>query len=105
MKHALIFVSIASLLAGCATPTVVDTRKVGDDSLSCAQIKSEYDYAEAAEKEARGERKVTGTNVAAALFFWPGLVATYVNTDEAIKAAKERKEYLLRLAEQKRCKL
>jgi len=102
----LLAITVAALLAaGCATPTVIETRKVGDDGLTCAQIKAEFDAAEQAEKEARGERKVTGTNVAAALFFLPGLVATYLNTDEAIDAAKERKANLLKLAEQKRCKI
>jgi len=95
---------MAMLLAGCATPTVIETRKIGDEGMTCAQIKSELEVAEKAEKAARDERKVTGTNVAAALLFLPGLVATYVNTDEAIDAARERKANLLDLAKQKRCK-
>jgi hypothetical protein len=36
----------------------------------------------------------TGTNTAAALFFWPGLFVTYSDANAAIKAADERKEYL-----------
>jgi hypothetical protein len=48
---------------------------------------------------------VTGTNVAAALLFWPGLIGTYANTEDAINATKERKENLLKLASAKNCKI
>ena len=99
---ALLFVTA---LAGCATPTVVETRKAGDSSLSCEQIKTEITEAERFEREARKERTVTGTNIAAAILFWPALLGTYSNTEQAINAARERKENLNRLAEKTNCKL
>ncbi|WP_205617094.1 hypothetical protein [Pelomicrobium methylotrophicum] len=48
---------------------------------------------------------MTGTNVAAALFFWPGLIGTYLNTEDAIKAAKERQQRVEKLAADKGCLL
>jgi len=93
------------LLVGCATPTVVDTRKAGDAQLTCDQIRQEVAEAERFDKEARKERTVTGTNVAAAIFFWPALLGTYSNTEQAINAAKERKENMFKLADSKGCKL
>ncbi len=95
----------AALLGACATPTVVETRKSGDTILTCEQIRFELAEAERFEREARAERKVTGTNVAAAVFFWPALVATYANSDQAINAARERKAHLFRLADARGCGL
>lgn len=95
--------SIAALVTGCATPQVVDVKKTGDTSLTCAQIQEQIAEAGDFEKKARDTRKVNNTNVAAAVFFLPGLAATYINSEEAINAAKERRAYLDKLAEQKKC--
>lgn len=104
MKVFSIAVFAAILLAGCATPTVVDTKKVGDANLTCNQLAQEIADAEKFEKEARKDRTVTGKNVAAAVLFWPALIGTYSNTEEAINAAKERKANILKMAESKHCK-
>ena len=96
---------LVTALAGCATPTVVETRKAGDSSLTCEQIKTEISEAERFEREARKERTVTGTNIAAAILFWPALLGTYSNTEQAINAARERKENMNKLAEKNGCKL
>ncbi len=103
MKKTFAVVPLIILLTGCATPTVVDTRKVGDVNLSCNQITQEITEAERFEKEARKERTVTGTNVAAAILFWPALIGTYSNTEQAINAARERKENMFKLATSKNC--
>jgi hypothetical protein len=95
--------SVAAMVAGCATPKVVDVRQPGDDQLSCAQIKDQHAAALKYEKDARSERGVTGTNAAAALFFLPGLLATYMNTEDAIRAAKDRQDLLARLSVSKNC--
>ena len=97
--------SAVALLAACATPHVVETRKVGDADLSCDQIKNEIAEADRFEQAARKDRTVTGTNVAAAIFFWPALLGTYTNTEEAINAAKQRREAMLKLGDSKRCRL
>ncbi len=104
MKKVLIAVGLFALLAqGCATPHVVQTKKISDVNLSCQQILSEIEEAERFESEARAERKATGKNVAAALLFWPALIGTYSNTEEAINAAKERRTNLTNLYGQKKC--
>ena len=41
MKLLSIVALAAILLAGCATPTVVDTTKIGDSGFSCEQLKQE----------------------------------------------------------------
>jgi hypothetical protein len=95
----------AVLAAGCATPHVVSVKQTGDSDLDCDKIKKSYADARDFEEKARKERGVTGTNVAAALLFWPALIGTYSNTEEAINAAKDRQKVLEKLAEEKKCKL
>ena len=92
-----------TLLAGCATPTVVQSRKAADGDLSCAQLKDQITEAEDFESKARKERGVTGTNVAAAILFWPALLGTYKNTEDAIEAAKDRQKNLYAIAKGKSC--
>lgn len=95
--------SLAGFLAGCATPEVVQVDQVGDESFDCEQLRAAIADAGRFEREARHDRGITGTNVAAAAFFWPALVGTYMNTDEAIEAAKRRQEHLTELYRDKKC--
>jgi putative oligomerization/nucleic acid binding protein len=94
---------IAATLIGCASPTVVTARQAGDESLSCEQLVAASAEASQFEQEARSERGVTGTNAAAVVFFWPGLIGTYANTADAINAARDRQAYLNTLYTQKGC--
>jgi hypothetical protein len=97
--------SAITFIVGCATPTVVAQRKAGDSELSCAQLKSEFNDAVEFEEKARKERGLTGTNVAAAIFFWPAMIGTYKNVEEATDAAKARQKHLEKIADEKKCKL
>lgn len=90
---------------GCATPTVVQSKQSGDAGLNCEQLRSAFAEAQEFESKARKERGVTGTNVAAAIFFWPAMLGTYKNTEEAIEAAKDRQKNLEKLGEAKNCKI
>ncbi len=97
-------VASALFLQACATPHVVETRKVSDTQLSCTQLQAEIQEAKDFEQKARKERTVTGKNVAAAVLFWPALIGTYSNTEEAINAAKERQTNLFDIYQKKGCK-
>ncbi len=103
MKTTFYGILFAAALTGCATPTVVTERTAADLNLTCDELLSEISEAERFENEARGDRGVTGTNVAAAVVFWPALLGTYANTEEAIKAARGRQTYLSGLYEDKSC--
>lgn len=105
MINKLIAVTIAAALGACATPEVTQVRKSGDSDLACAQLKAEFVRAQELEAAARKERTVTGTNVAAAIFFWPALIGTYSNTESAINAAVDRQRAVEKLATEKACKL
>ena len=91
------------ILSGCATPDVVKVRQLGDKKLTCEQIEEEIIDAEGFMEKARDEKGVTGTNAVAVVFFWPALIATYYNAEEAIEAAEDRMEYLHGLADKKDC--
>ena len=96
--------AIASgFLCGCATPTVVESKQANDRTMSCDALKNSYTEAKDFESKARKERGVTGTNVAAAILFWPAMIGTYKNTEDAIEAAKDRQKHLETIAAEKKC--
>jgi hypothetical protein len=100
MRLSLVILTL--LISGCATPTVIQSTKPGDMGLSCAQLQNEYSDAERFKKEAEGEKGVTGGNVARILF-WPSIIGTYMNANEAIAAAENRKVHLANVMMNKKC--
>jgi len=104
MKSFYLYVSLVLVLVGCASPTVVQSVKPGDTGLSCAQLQNEYSDADRFKKEAEGEKGVTGGNTAR-LLFWPAIIGTYMNANEAIAAADNRKVHLANLMNQKNCQV
>jgi len=101
----LVSLSFAALvvLSGCATPHVVETTRVTDNNLSCIQLEAEMKEADRFRTDAQKEKGVTGTNVAAVLLFWPAMIGTYSNANEAIAAADSRKVNLMNLYNTKKC--
>lgn len=95
--------ALAVALSGCATPHVVQTTRMGDQNLTCNQLELEMSEAERFRAEAQKEKSMTGTNVAAAIFFWPAIIGTYSNSNEAIAAADNRKTHLMDVYIQKNC--
>ncbi|MFA6016461.1 MAG: hypothetical protein WC742_15490 [Gallionellaceae bacterium] len=91
------------LLCACASPTVVQAVKPGDGGLSCAQLQNEYADAERFRVEADKEKSVTGGNVVRALLFWPAILGTAANANEAIAAADTRKVHLANQMSQRNC--
>jgi hypothetical protein len=104
IKHSFIVVA-AVLLTACASPTVVQTVKPGDSGLSCAQLQNEFADAEKLRAEAEKEKTVTSGNVVRALFFWPAILGTAANANEAIAAANTRKVHLSNQMNQKNCEV
>lgn len=76
---------------------------MSDRDLSCNSLVLEMAEAKRFEREARDAKGITGTNVAAAVLFWPALLGTYSNADDAIEAAKDRQRYLETLHKEKEC--
>ncbi len=103
LKHHLASIAAAALLAGCATPHVVEAVKSTDASLTCSQIDAEMASSDKFRADAQKEKGMTGTNVAAVIFFWPAMLGTYSNANEAIAAADTRKANLMAIYTQKKC--
>jgi hypothetical protein len=99
-------IMLCSLITiGCATPTVVQSVKPGDAGLSCSQLQNEYADAENYRLLADKEKSVTGGNVVRAILFWPAILGTASNANEAIAAANSRKVYLANQMSQKNCSI
>jgi hypothetical protein len=92
------------LLSACASPTVVQAVKPGDMGLTCPQLQNEFSDAERFKKEADAEKGVTGGNVVR-LLFWPAIVGTHINANEAISAAENRKVHLVNMMMQQKCEI
>ena len=104
MKKNIFPLILVTLLAACASPTVVQTVKPGDTGLTCAQLQNEFSDAERFKKEADAEKGVTGGNVAR-LLFWPAIIGTTMNANEAIAAAENRKVHLTNVMMQNKCEM
>lgn len=104
MKKICLPLILITLLSACASPTVVQTMKPGDTGLSCAQLQNEFSDADRYKKEAENEKGVTGGNTAR-LLFWPAIVGTYMNANEAMAAAENRKVHLTNLMVQQKCEI
>ena len=98
------FTFLALFLNACATPHVVSVIGPNDSTMSCSQLDNEIAIASKYKRDAKGEKNFsTSTNVGAFLFWFPGLVATQMNANEAIRAADERINHLSRLRSKKDC--
>ena len=103
MKIITTYLFILFLVASCAKPHVVETRQYGDEDKTCSQLDEEIYRTEQVIKDAKDERGMTGTNVAAALFWLPGLAATWINVNDAIEAGEKRIDVLYQLKAKKNC--
>ena len=104
MKKSLVSLLLLIFVASCASPTVVNVVEPTDSSLTCNQIDTQIAMAAKYADDAKAEKSMgTGTNVAALLFWLPGLYQTNVNVKEAVDAANRRAEHLSRLKISKNC--
>ena len=104
IKKIISFFFLALFLNACATPHVVSVIGPNDDSLSCSQLNSEISIASNYKRDAKAEKSYgTATNIGALLFWLPGMVATQMNANDAIKAADQRINHLTRLKSSKDC--
>ena len=104
IKKIICFSFIALFLNACATPHVVSVIGPNDSSMTCTQLDSEIAIASNYKRDAKKEKSYgTATNVGAILFWLPGVVATQMNANEAMRAADDRINHLTRLKAKKNC--
>ena len=100
----LVLVTSITTLMGCATSQKIQVVQPGDQNLSCEALKSELAKLDGASKDIDSKKGVTGTNVAAALFWLPGLAYTYYDAGEANRLISDRKSALTSIYNSKNCK-
>lgn len=93
----------AGMLQGCATSEKIQSVKMGDDKLTCEQLQEEFGKLDQAQADIESKKGVTGTNVASALLWLPGLAYTYYDAGEASKLIYERRSHLTIVANKKQC--
>tara|TARA_B100000787_G_C16051278_1_gene231339 strand:- start:125 stop:439 length:315 start_codon:yes stop_codon:yes gene_type:complete len=104
MKNLILLLITITFVTSCATPHVVSVVGPNDSSMSCSQLDSEIAIASNYKRDAKSEKSLgTATNVGALLFWLPGMVATQMNANDAIKAADNRINHLTRLKSKKSC--
>ena len=90
-------------LGGCATSRKVQVVQAGDQHLGCPEIKAELVRLDQAQGDVDSNKGMTGTNVAAALFWLPGLAYTYYDAGQATEAISARKSHLTEGYNQQNC--
>lgn len=103
LKKTTLIALVTAVLAisGCASSPKVQVVQAGDHNLTKSQLTQEIARLDEANKEVDSKKGVTGTNVAAALLFWPGLVYTHMDANEATRLIDQRRNHLTALYNQK----
>ena len=90
-------------LSACSTSEKVQAQQIGDRDMTCEEIVAENTKLDQAKVEIDSKRGATGTNVAAAIFWLPGLAYTYYDAGQADQLILERKAWLAQLFDEKGC--
>ena len=90
-------------ISSCATPKAIDVVQLGDNEMSCSELKLAYESANYHEDLAHQNKGVTDENILSGLFFFPAYFVTYGTSIHAEYNASQRKDHLLRLYLNKEC--
>lgn len=101
VQKTVLILTLASVLCGCATSHKIAPVQLGDNQLSKQELMCEMNKLEMAQQQVDSKKGVTGTNVAAALFWIPGLAYTYYDAGEATRLIEQRRAHLTSLYNQK----
>ena len=91
------------MLSGCVTNEKVAVTQIGDENLSCDQIKGQSVKLDAVAEKARDNKGVNTANVDAVIFFWPAAVGNYMDSDHAEQLIEKRRGVLATLYQGKKC--
>ena len=91
------------LLNSCAKPTVLNITLPEDEKSSCEKLEKGVANAQDFRRKALAVTGNTAQNQVRGFLFWPALMMTYVNAQEAIVAANERTVHLINIMQDKNC--
>lgn len=103
MKKIPLLIVILTLATGCATSPKIQVVQPGDNKMTCEQLAADLERLDEAAASVQGKKGATGTNVAAALFWLPGLAYTYFDAGQAMEAINARRSHLTQLYNDKDC--
>ena len=89
------------LLNYCAKPTVLKVTLPKDNELNCEKLEDALADAQEFRNKAYRATGATVDNQLRGLLFWPALMMTYANAQEAIIAASERSVHLINIMQKK----
>ncbi len=94
-------VLLTMLLVGCSTSRKVEVVQRDDASMSCQQLRQEFARLDDTQAEIVNNR---GSSNLAALIFWlPGVAYSEADADKALELVRERREHLNRIYRDKGC--
>ena len=97
LKKLILLVSFV-LLNSCASPTKLDVILPNDTKLNCDELLEAFVETREFRKKAESYRDPgTGGNMTRTMLFWPALVKSMHNADEAMRAADHRAFHLLKI--------
>lgn len=88
-------------LSACSISPKIQAVQIGDENLDKKELMAELRKLDQAEREINGNKGINGTNVAAALFWLPGLAFTMIDAHEATNLIHERRSHLTNLYNKK----
>jgi hypothetical protein len=97
------FLVAAFFIAGCATPPVLEATGASDSLLSCPELQAQYNAVQRVSINADREKGLTQGNLLRAVLFWPSIIGTASNANEAIAAADKRLKVLEGIMQPKQC--
>ncbi|MCV6637663.1 hypothetical protein [Candidatus Albibeggiatoa sp. nov. NOAA] len=71
--------------------------------MSCSNLKYELQRLDQAEKKVESKKGMTGTNVAAALFWLLGSAYTYYDVGQTLETIGDRRSHITQLYNEKNC--
>ncbi len=91
------------MISACSSTEKVSVKQPGDTKLTCDQIQQNFDDMDVIMEEARKNKGASGTNIAAAVFFWPAAVGNYMDAKDSEELVEERRQHLAEIYEDKGC--
>jgi len=101
IRRFLILLTLALCLGSCASSRKVEVVQSRDASLNCAELKQEFKRLDQVQADIVQNR---GSGNLAALIFWlPGVAFSEGDADRAMALVRERRDHLTRLYRDKGC--
>jgi hypothetical protein len=96
-------ITLAASMVACVSTKTVSENQVDDSTLTCESLATRLGEVRSAKAYAQANRGASGSNVMAALFFWPALLVNNSNTSDMIESMNQRESVLAGLYESNSC--